>query len=53
MKGKLSALMLASAIPLAFVNRWISAALYVVIALMWLIPDRRIEASLSAPDKHR
>ena len=51
-KGKLSALMLGSAIPLAFVNRWISAALFVAIVVMWFIPDRRIEASLSSGDKH-
>ena len=35
----------ALAIPLAFVNQWISDALYVAVALMWLIPDRRIEKS--------
>lgn len=52
-KGKLSALMLGSAIPLAFVNRWISAALFVAIVVMWFIPDRRIEASLSSGDEHR
>jgi uncharacterized membrane protein len=51
-KGKLSALMLGSAIPLAFVNRWISAALFVAIVVMWFIPDRRIEASLSSGEKH-
>jgi hypothetical protein len=33
---------------LAFVNPWISCALYVAVALMWLIPDRRIERTLSA-----
>ena len=31
------------AIPLAFVNRWISIGIYVFVALMWLVPDRRIE----------
>jgi uncharacterized membrane protein len=43
-KGKASALAYAFAIPLAFVNHWISNAIYVLVALMWLVPDRRIEA---------
>ena len=43
-KGKASPLLYASAIPLAFVNRWLSIAIYVLVALMWLIPDRRIES---------
>jgi uncharacterized membrane protein len=42
-KGKISMLFYASAIPLAFVNQWISDALYVTVALMWLVPDPRIE----------
>jgi TMEM175 potassium channel family protein len=44
LKGKISPLIYATAIPLAFVNQWISDALYVLVALMWLIPDRRIES---------
>ena len=36
----------ALAIPLAFVNQWIADALYVIVALMWLVPDRRIEKRL-------
>ena len=47
-KGKLSMLLYAAAIPLAFVNQWISDALYVAVALIWLVPDRRIEARISA-----
>ena len=43
-KGKLSLVLYASAIPLAFVNQWISDALYALVALIWLIPDRRIES---------
>jgi uncharacterized membrane protein len=43
-KGKLSALLYCAAIGLAFVQRWISTAIYVAVALMWLIPDRRIES---------
>jgi uncharacterized membrane protein len=45
-KGKLSPVLYALAIPLAFLSRWISLAFYVVVALIWLIPDRRIEKVL-------
>ena len=34
------------AIPLAFVTSWISLAIYVGVALIWLVPDRRIERVL-------
>ena len=47
-KGKLSLALYASAIPLAFYNQWISDAIYVFNALMWLVPDRRIESTLHA-----
>ena len=43
-KGRLSMLMYASAIPLAFVHQLIADAVYVAIALWWLVPDRRIES---------
>jgi uncharacterized membrane protein len=42
-KGKLSMVLYIAAIPLAFVQEWISDAIYVAVALIWLIPDRRIE----------
>ena len=42
-KGKLSTVLYAAAIPLAFVNELIADAIYVFVALMWLVPDRRIE----------
>jgi uncharacterized membrane protein len=45
-KGKLSAALYAVAIPLAFVHQWISDAIYVLVALMWLVPDRRIERAI-------
>ena len=45
-KGKLSAALYAVAIPLAFVQPWISEGLYVLVALMWLVPDPRIESRL-------
>jgi uncharacterized membrane protein len=47
-KGKISLIAYTAAVALAFVNPWLSCALYVGVALMWLIPDRRIERSLSA-----
>jgi len=49
-KGKLSPLIYFVAIPLAFVNHWISEGLYVFAALMWLVPDKRIESKLSEPE---
>jgi uncharacterized membrane protein len=45
-KGKLSPLIYVAAIIMAFVNQWVSVGLYVLVALMWLIPDRRIEDRL-------
>ncbi len=47
-KGKLPPVLYLIAIPLAFVSPWIAVALYVVVALMWLVPDRRIEQMLAA-----
>ena len=44
LKGKLSPLLYAAAIPLAFVHQAIADAIYVVVALIWLVPDRRIES---------
>ena len=46
-KGKLSILLYLTAISLAFVNVWMADALYVLVALIWLIPDRRIEKHLN------
>jgi len=43
-KGKISVALYALAIPLAFMQQLLSDAIYVLVALMWLIPDRRIEA---------
>jgi uncharacterized membrane protein len=43
LKGKLSITCYVLAIPLAFVNQWISYGLYIVVAFLWLLPDRRIE----------
>ena len=45
-KDKLSIVLYLLAIGLAFVNRWIAIAIYALVALIWLIPDRRIERVL-------
>ncbi len=45
-KGNISLAAYVIAILLAFFNPWISLALYILVALMWLIPDRRIERTL-------
>ena len=45
-KGKLSPLLYLAAIPLAFVSPWIAGGLYVFAALLWLIPDPRIEKEI-------
>jgi len=50
-KGKLSQLCYVIAIPSAFFHEWISGGLYVFVALMWLVPDRRIERALAGSRK--
>jgi len=45
-KGMRSLVIYAAAIPLAFVNPWVAFGLYVVVAVMWFLPDRRIERVL-------
>lgn len=42
-KGKLSPVLYAVAIPVAFFEQWIAGCIYILVALMWLVPDRRIE----------
>ena len=51
MKGKLSALGYALAIPAAFIRPWIAGMLFVGVAMMWLIPDRRIEHLKTQTDR--
>jgi uncharacterized membrane protein len=46
-KGKLSPAIYLMAIPLAFVSPWIANALYALVALLWFVPDRRIERALA------
>ncbi len=45
-KGKISPVLYLAGAGLAFVTPWLSIALYVAVALMWLVPDRRIERAL-------
>lgn len=45
-KEKLSVVFYLVAIPLAFMNSWIACAIYIMVAVMWLVPDRRIEKAL-------
>jgi uncharacterized membrane protein len=46
-KGKISPVFYLVAIPLSFVSAWLAYALYVLVAVMWLVPDRRIENILA------
>jgi uncharacterized membrane protein len=46
-KGRISIAIYAVAILLSFANRWAGFALYWVVALIWLVPDRRIERILA------
>ena len=46
-KGKISVAIYAAAIPLSFVKVWIAGACYVIVAIMWLTPDRRIERNVA------
>jgi uncharacterized membrane protein len=42
-KGRLSPVLYCVGIGLSFVNRWLGIGIYIVVALMWLVPDRRVE----------
>lgn len=46
-KGKISMVIYLLAIPLAFVRSWLACGLYVLVAVMWLVPDRRIEKTIA------
>jgi len=46
-KGKISVLLDLIAIPLSFFKPWIAFAIYVLVAVMWLVPDRRIERKMA------
>jgi uncharacterized membrane protein len=51
-KGKISPIFYLVAIPMAYYNMWISGALYVAVAGMWLIPDRKIEENVINMEEH-
>lgn len=46
-KGKISVVIYAAALILCFLSQWIACSLYVAVAIMWLVPDRRIERTLT------
>ncbi len=46
LKGKISPVIYTAAVPIAFLSRWVALGLYIVVALMWLVPDRRIESRI-------
>ncbi len=45
-KGKISVLAYLTSIPLAFLYPWLAGGIYILVAMMWFIPDRRIENAL-------
>ena len=47
-KGKISPILYIIAIPSAYLHEWIAGALYVLVAIIWLVPDRRIERTMVA-----
>lgn len=49
LKGRMSIMLYAAGIGLAFVNHWIAVALYVIVAVIWLAPDTRIEKRITGP----
>lgn len=51
LKGKISVVVYAAAIPLAFVNQWISDCLYILVAAIWLVPDTRIESRIDSAER--
>jgi uncharacterized membrane protein len=51
-KGKLSPVLYLAAIPLSFASAWFAVGIYVFVALLWFIPDRRIERALAERSGH-
>jgi uncharacterized membrane protein len=47
LKGKVSPLLYAAGVCLAFLSNWLAVAVYAGVALMWLIPDRRLERTIA------
>ena len=50
-KGNLSVVIPAAALALAFLHPWISCALYIVVAVIWLLPDPRIERNIAPAER--
>ena len=50
-KGRISLVLYVAAIPLTFVNRWIAVGIFTLVAIMWFLPDRRIESLLNARER--
>ena len=50
-KGRLSVVLYLSGIPLSFVSPWIASGFYVVVALMWIVPDPRIERAVEERER--
>jgi uncharacterized membrane protein len=50
-KGRISPLLYCLGIGLTFVDRWLGLAIYVVVALIWLVPDRRVERHITTTDQ--
>jgi uncharacterized membrane protein len=50
-KGKRSLIIYSAAIPLAFLSPWLATMLYVAVAIMWFMPDRRIEKVVEKNNK--
>ena len=53
LKGRLSPLCYAAGVGMAFVQPWVSIGLYVAVALLWLVPDRRVERQLARGEGRR
>ena len=51
-KGKITTILYLLAIGSNFISQWISGALYILVALIWLIPDKRIEIILKNESGH-
>jgi len=46
-KGRISLVLYLVAVPAAWISTWVSIALYVVVAILWIVPDRRLERALA------
>jgi len=47
LKGKMSPVLYAAGIAMAAIDRWVALGIYVFVALMWLVPDRRLESQIA------